>query len=156
MKKLIAYLTAALAMLALGGAALAGDTIEIFTLPADNLTTNSGVVYTNTMGTARSGEVLGVYLDIGSVAGATVTVVVATHATSGAIDVAQTLLDVTNVVADTVYPVRDMAVYAGGAGNFASNPVPFYLYKDFVYATFTNGCTNATIDIKAHVLIKPQ
>ncbi len=31
-----------------------------------------------------------------------------------------------------------------------------YLYKDFVYATFTNGCTNATIDIKAHVLIKPQ
>ena len=153
MKKLIAYLAAMLVAGAMCVHAEEDDNLEWIRLYVDNLTTNAGVTATNTYTDPVTAEVLGVYLDVGTTAGATVTVVIATDGTTGKFPIAQTLLAVTNVAADAVYPARDKAVYAGGAGNFASNPVPFYLIGDYPYMTATNGCTNATIDIQAFILI---
>ena len=152
MKKLLSFLAG---MIALVSVCAAGDVAEIVTLRADNLTTNAGITVTNSYNTQISGEVLAIYLDVGAVASPTVTVVVATHSTSGMVDVAQTLLTITDATADAVYPVSDLACSYLGT-NITGEAVPFHLNNDILYATFTNGTAVATHDIKAHVLIKRE
>ena len=152
MKKLIAIMTG---LVALTSACVAGDIVDVATLRADNVTTNSGAIVTNTYENALSGELLGIAVDVGATVGPTVTVYVATHATSGEIDIAQILLDVTNVAADVVYPITDLKCSYLGT-DITTAPSPFRLYNDYVYATFSNGCTNASMDVKVHLFIKRE